>query len=261
MADIDRPADPVRVGKVWVPKTFQLNVMDPGWGEDPEDPLVIELLYSVGEDGAIDLTGVLSSPIEVQEAIQVLKRTKTLDEWKRTALMYLAADQVEEARKLLDRVEGRHTPYDDPDYMKRVGDAMREAGRAPVRRQRNRITPAHLRDVAQVYREAWRRGSAPTKAVSQHFGVSHSTAARWVGLAREAGDLGPADGSRGGEAEDVELGVDYVTSMQITHPDDVRNMLRNARDAANEAAEGVSPIDATINKVLPRSDAEKRDDG
>jgi hypothetical protein len=70
----------------------------------------------------------------------------------------------------------------------------------PMAQRRNRITPKHLEEVASVYREAWRAGEHPTIAVQKHFGVSHSTAARWVGQARRKGKLRPpAEGSRGGE--------------------------------------------------------------
>ncbi|WP_157879717.1 hypothetical protein [Streptomyces yangpuensis] len=64
--------------------------------------------------------------------------------------------------------------------------------------QRRSLTPDHLTNVAEVYREAHKQGRPPTVAVAEHFGVSHSAAAKWVGAARKQGQLGPvAKGSRG----------------------------------------------------------------
>lgn len=69
----------------------------------------------------------------------------------------------------------------------------------PVRR-RNAVTDDHLRSVAVVYRRAMDGGAAPTLAVAMAFEGSHSSAARWVGMARAKGFLGPTvPGRRGGE--------------------------------------------------------------
>jgi hypothetical protein len=54
-------------------------------------------------------------------------------------------------------------------------------------RLRNRITPEFLRDVARVYRA---NPDAPVEAVREAWGpIGHSTAARWVKLARDEGLL------------------------------------------------------------------------
>lgn len=55
--------------------------------------------------------------------------------------------------------------------------------------RRRKITPAHLEEVAKIYRQAQYQDEPPTRAVQQHFGVSHSTAAKWVGAARRNGLL------------------------------------------------------------------------
>ncbi|BFM23490.1 hypothetical protein [Microbacterium sp. che218] len=60
----------------------------------------------------------------------------------------------------------------------------------PRKRKRTSITEAHLEAVAQVYLAAPQK---PTLAVERHFITNHSTAARWVGLARKAGLLPPVD--------------------------------------------------------------------
>lgn len=63
----------------------------------------------------------------------------------------------------------------------RSGETLRAA--AMVRRARQH---RDLGEVASVYRSAKR---APTKAVAEHFGVAHRTAALWVKQARDAGLL------------------------------------------------------------------------
>jgi hypothetical protein len=75
-----------------------------------------------------------------------------------------------------------------------------EARNAIPPRRRRVVTAQHLAEVAGIYRAAVIRGEPPTVAVAERFTVSHSTAARWVGLARDAGTLGPAHGKRPGEA-------------------------------------------------------------
>lgn len=50
-------------------------------------------------------------------------------------------------------------------------------------------TPDRLREVAQVYRDAWGRGAPPTTAVAVHFDKSLSFAAKLVSQARQAGLL------------------------------------------------------------------------
>ncbi len=80
---------------------------------------------------------------------------------------------------------------------------MTEVTEAAVRRARRaRLTPDHLRSVADVYQTG---GSAPTEAVRAHFHVKPSTASRWVSEARRLGFLAPpkqirADQTEGSEA-------------------------------------------------------------
>ncbi|HLZ37729.1 MAG TPA: hypothetical protein VKP64_08215 [Mycobacteriales bacterium] len=62
---------------------------------------------------------------------------------------------------------------------------------------RRKMTPALLREVAEVYRASI--GDRPTQAVARHFGVAHRTAALYVKKAREARELRPAVRGRGGE--------------------------------------------------------------
>jgi transcriptional regulator with XRE-family HTH domain len=66
-------------------------------------------------------------------------------------------------------------------------------------RRRNAVTDDHLRSVAGIYRCAVESGEAPTWAVAAAFDGSHSTAARWVGMARARGFLGGTTPGRAGE--------------------------------------------------------------
>jgi hypothetical protein len=75
-------------------------------------------------------------------------------------------------------------------------------GREVLRaRRRTKIDNEFLARVAAVYRHAVDSGlSAPTQAVSEHFGVSRPQGARYVALARKAGELGQASPGRKGES-------------------------------------------------------------
>jgi hypothetical protein len=48
-------------------------------------------------------------------------------------------------------------------------------------------------EVADVYRQAWRDGRPPTKAVAKHFQISDSAAAKRVMRARQGGLLPPTE--------------------------------------------------------------------
>jgi len=181
----------VNVGNVTVPATFYLHVTP-----DPKvagEGMTILLSY-LAQNEEIRLTDVLAAGIEVPQALDILRKERPMEWWKRYVFMHLAFDVAREA------VGG---PPDDAAggdaWETAMGATLLKAFNAPITQRRKRLTDSHLAKVAEVYRVAWQDGSPPTKAVAQEFYVSHSTAARWVGAARKAGHLGPADGSRGGE--------------------------------------------------------------
>ena len=63
------------------------------------------------------------------------------------------------------------------------------------RRGRPQVRPdSHYEKVATLYVGACDSGDPPTKFVAEHFGVPHSTAAKWVRRCRKLGYLGEAQG-------------------------------------------------------------------
>ena len=62
----------------------------------------------------------------------------------------------------------------------------------------------HFQEVADVYRNAHKSGSAPTKAVAEHFKIGDSAAAKQVARARELGFLGATRRGVAGEHRDEE---------------------------------------------------------
>lgn len=71
-------------------------------------------------------------------------------------------------------------------YRQAIEQVVRKAGR------RNKITAEFLQDVARVYRAAVAEARSPVEEVRETFGpMGHSTAARYVKLAREGGYLSP----------------------------------------------------------------------
>jgi hypothetical protein len=86
--------------------------------------------------------------------------------------------------------------FELPSTQERV-EIRREVAKGARRPRRgSRTTEAHLREVADVYREALAAGKPPTKAIGAHWYVTPPTASRWVAKAREVGFLGPATHGR-----------------------------------------------------------------
>jgi hypothetical protein len=194
----------VKFGRVTVPRAFQMTVMpkDSSLSKEPQPGVwAVTLMYEAltPEDGSgIVLTGVISSPIEVDDALAELRARRPLDWWKRLALMQIAYDAFDH---LLER---QYPPLDEEELEERtafLANNLRAAIEAPLAKRYNRITQSHLAEVARIYRAAVEAGKPPTQTVAEQLQASHSTAARWVGQARKAGELGPARaaGGRGGE--------------------------------------------------------------
>ena len=146
-------------------------------------------------------------PDDLWAALTRMTKARQFDGWRRAAvsslLMRAAANLVlDEGRGpealVGNGVDGAWTD-DDVAF---IGRQMAQFGQFSAPSKRERISQDLLRDVARVYREAHAEGRRPTQAVATHFDKPRSTAGRWVGLARQAGFLGPADGPRAGEVTD-----------------------------------------------------------
>lgn len=186
-----------RIGRIELPVAFELlaDERDRTTGVVTRNAV---LLFAVDE-GEIQATGVYSDTHDIDQALAWLLSLSSLSGWKRAAITCLAMRETEKSGILdLDRADEVAVAKLNSD----IKEAATAANNAPVTRRRNRITDGHLREVAQVYRTATESGEPPTMAVAGHFTVSHSTAARWVGLARRRALMGPSDGSRGGERSD-----------------------------------------------------------
>jgi hypothetical protein len=84
-------------------------------------------------------------------------------------------------------------------WQQALSDAQAE--RRPRRRAGIQVD---LAEVARVYRQALAMGAHPTQAVKDHWHISRTHASRYIGRAREAGELGPAAPRRAGEFNEQE---------------------------------------------------------
>lgn len=184
-----QPAPTVRLGRVLVPRIFEMlvspkttamsKVSQPGgW--------VVSLMYEAEEDGSgIMLTGLISSLIEVDEALAELRARRPLTWWKRYALRRIAFDAFDHALDFEpDRAEEALAAR-----RAFLSNNVRAALEMPLARRRNRITHSHLAEVAQIYKAAVDAGEHPTQAVAKALNVSHSAASKYVGKARQEGLL------------------------------------------------------------------------
>jgi hypothetical protein len=109
------------------------------------------------------------------------------------------AQLIDEARRDLGRFQ--FAELGDPDWDEAPWasgqDEEPKRGRPPA------YGPDHFVEVAHVYREAFARGRAPTRAVAQQFHVSESTAAKWVARCRRP-ELGLLPPTTRGRARAVE---------------------------------------------------------
>ena len=189
---------------------FHLVVRKRGEGNMPG--FIARLFYQVYSDRVL-FAGILVVPeeIEADTVLDELRSLRPLDWWKRYALKAIASRIAAET---FDPEGPYALPGDDQQAeIRAVEEAVRNL---PLARRVNRITDSHLKDVARVYTEAWNEGRPPTQAVADEFRASHSTAARWVGLARKSSPplLGPPTGSRGGTWDGDPVDIRLATVIE-----------------------------------------------
>lgn len=183
----------VRFGNIDVPALFQMDISQ----SEPEHRLVSLLFRVAPESNELALPIVIALNNDVDAGLRWVRELKPIADWKAVALVQLtwsafSSSALEPAGKNIEDV----TP--DSELLAIFeGMVSSLSGVSTRRRRRNTVSEDLLQEVAEVYRAAI-SGGAPTEAVKQHFHVSHSTATRYVRLARAANHLGPP-GSKGGE--------------------------------------------------------------
>lgn len=86
----------------------------------------------------------------------------------------------------------------DPKLDESVRERLRRVVPPPTRRRPSYKMRVDLERVATIYREAFRVGDHPTRAVADALHIARSTAAKKVQAARAAGHLGPTAKRRAG---------------------------------------------------------------
>jgi hypothetical protein len=168
MGSVDTPAGPL-------PRFATLTAW---FKEIRDEPEVRLLLQVVDGTPTVHISGVLSEGFgEPDQALDALTKIQPLTWWKNRAIVLLAmrvsASDLASVELMRSRLEVAVSTQTD--------------------RRRTRVTEAHLRAVADVYRDAVAAGQYPTAAVVEHFHTTRPTASRWVREARERRLLDPVN--------------------------------------------------------------------
>lgn len=176
---LDVPRREVQVGRSLVPDDFYLSIQTAGMSESA---IIVRFEARSDEVVPVSITGVGDKWINhLAEVVAAFPPESWAERAEDLAVDFLRKDPVKLAAA--------------EDVGKLPADQLPIAEVSPRRlttegvRRRRRITSDHLQLVARVYNGA---DDKPTQAVQRHFAVSHSTAAKWVGKAREEGLLPPA---------------------------------------------------------------------
>lgn len=171
-------------------------------------PLTLTLTYDVLE-GIPTITAATAEGVDLVAGLDELRSARPLAWWTSRAVSDLSTFSIAEQLVASGRLAG-HLPADgeklspeqmqalvrkvlSPEVIAEFVMPQLEAGldyEPPTRR--NRVTDAHLQEVARIYNEADDRGEAPRLAVAKQLNASPSTASKWIDRARSAGYIGPA---------------------------------------------------------------------
>lgn len=174
-----------QVGYVLLPARFHMVLHWPDLMDGKSEHGGALIVGFEARDGELEFRELYGVDMDVEKWIGHLVQEFPPDKWKSFAVAeitrFLALDE------------------DPQEAAKRAASAMqvvdlrkRVQAEPKVGRKRHRITEEHLAEVAGIYADADARGEPPTLTVAGHFGVAHSTAAKWVGKARDIGLLKPA---------------------------------------------------------------------
>jgi hypothetical protein len=136
-------------------------------------------------------------------ALEVRPRGKgaaVTSESLRISVPKLTKQAVALAARLYPPNEGFKFVSTPPDAAAAFYEDYTKDARRP--RRGSPLTDSNLRQVADLYRAALKRGDPPTQTVADELHVARSTAARWVTKARERNLLGPSLRGRAGEREE-----------------------------------------------------------
>jgi hypothetical protein len=203
MSFFSRSAQTVRYRGVEVPERFVVVVDHPVW------PTKVEFIVVVDPDAGPALAGVEATDgqVTLQAATTAITDTVGVETVLAAATAWVAGELAALRALGVDVDLTVLTNQQRAEYFA-VRDSTWSHAFALVRKRRRVLSRELLRQVAEVYRKAYAAGDPPTKAVAEHFTVSHRTATRWVSEARRVGEMGPAQGTRAGEATDEQGGTE-----------------------------------------------------
>lgn len=182
-----------------------------GIATEKRSGMTIALCFHAARELGMTLVAVMGAD-EIAFPLELALKTCSVGKWKYVAAMQLVNEEaaVDAAGewKRSEEQQALTTAQRKERAQALLASLLNQMpGPHPVQRPggRRSLTSEHLATVAEVYSTAHEQGRPPTMAVADHFEVSHSTAAKWVGAARKQGALGPVKkGSRGSHEGDEE---------------------------------------------------------
>lgn len=211
--DTEEHDERVRVGSLLIPPLFTLSILR----RDTPSTWAVILGFHVNERAEIALEQVSSIGEEVPAALEEITEHLTIEQWRAIAVIQLVVQDIKDqlganaadwfrAPDAIERTEvhdwlreriGIGATIGARVNRAEVSEVLEGVRTLPDPQRRVRVTGEHLEKVAEVYRVADAEGRPPTQAVSVYFDTSHSTAARWVGMARKRGLLPPTKPGKG----------------------------------------------------------------
>ncbi|GHF25330.1 hypothetical protein ACWD4B_09905 [Streptomyces sp. NPDC002536] len=180
-----------------------------GIATEKRSGMTIALCFHAAPGRGMNLVAVMGAD-ELTFPLELAVKTGSVLKWKYVAAMQLVDDEAavdaaggwkrSEEQQALTTAQRKERARE---LLAPLLDQMPGPPPAQGPGGRRNLTPEHLATVAEVYRTAHEQGQPPTKTVADHFDISHSTAAKWVGAARKQGLLGQVrKGSRGSNEGD-----------------------------------------------------------
>ncbi|MET9413266.1 hypothetical protein ABZY03_03540 [Streptomyces klenkii] len=175
-----------------------------GIATEKRSGMTIALCFHAAPGRVMNLAAVMGAD-ELTFPLELATKTCSVLKWKYVAAMQLvneeAAATADGTWKRSEEQSALTTAQRQERARELLAPLLDQMPGPPLAQKpggRRSLTSDHLAAVAEVYSTAHEQGRPPTMAVAEHFEVSHSTAAKWVGTARKQGLLGQVrKGSRG----------------------------------------------------------------